>query len=128
MSSLNLTIANPLKVLLKETSHMVLLPTVDGEIGVLYDHIPMIVSLNFGLIKIAASTNDIIEAFYIDGGVARVDGKNLDIICNHMLSSAGLDIENLLAQMSSIDNLTIMSDKKEFYDKIYLHLRQKNSK
>lgn len=128
MSSLNLTIANPLKVLLKETSHMVLLPTVDGEIGVLYDHIPMIVSLNFGLIKIAASTNDIIEAFYIDGGVARVDGKNLDVICNHMLSSAGLDIENLLAQMSSIDNLTIMSDKKEFYDKIYLHLRQKNSK
>jgi F-type H+-transporting ATPase subunit epsilon len=128
MSSLNLTISNPLKVLLQVTSHMVLLPTVDGEIGVLYDHIPMIVSLNFGLIKISTATNDIIEAFYIDGGVARIDGENLDIICNHMLSSTGLDVANLSAQMSLIDNLASMSDKKEFYDKIYLHLRQKNIK
>jgi F-type H+-transporting ATPase subunit epsilon len=124
MYNLELTIASPLRVLLKETSHMVLLPALEGEIGVLYNHIPVIVSLNFGLIKLVDSKNKITTSFYIDGGVARVTNTSVDVICNYMTESNGLNTEKLSAKMKLIASLAGKNDKMEFYKKIHQYLQQ----
>jgi len=52
------------------------LPTSDGEITILPNHIPLITILKTGEIKTDK------EKFLIDGGVAEIDGENVIVLAN----------------------------------------------
>lgn len=52
------------------------LPTSDGEITVLPNHIPLITILKQGEVKIDG------EKFLIDGGVAEIDGEKVVVLAN----------------------------------------------
>ncbi len=116
MTNLELTISNPLNVLLKESGYMVLLPAINGEMGILHEHIPTIVSLDFGLIKLLDSHNKITSSFYIDGGVAQINRSSINVVCNYMKESAAIDKELLLEKIMPLSEAG--GSKFEFYNKI----------
>ena len=61
----------------------VILPTLDGEIGVLQDHMPLISAATNGVISIRRNQKDAdrdLEHFATHGGVIEVENNNLRVI------------------------------------------------
>jgi len=68
-----------------DEAYEVLIPTKDGEIAVLEDHMPLISAAQPGVISVrkkATDSNAAMEHFAINGGVMEVDGKNLRFIAD----------------------------------------------
>jgi F-type H+-transporting ATPase subunit epsilon len=66
-----------------DEAYEVLIPTKDGEIAVLEDHMPLISAAQPGMISVrkkASDRDDAMEHFAVNGGVMEVDGKNLRFI------------------------------------------------
>ena len=61
----------------------VILPTLDGEIGVLPGHMPLISVATHGVVSIrrkSGDRDDFMEHFAISGGVVEVDGNTLRVL------------------------------------------------
>ena len=71
MSNFKIEIISPASSILKMDAREVILPSFEGEIGILKDHIPIITFLRPGIIKIFSNTDQ--EFFVEDGTVEFVD-------------------------------------------------------
>jgi F-type H+-transporting ATPase subunit epsilon len=58
---------------------MVVMPGSEGEFGVMYGHVPMVVQLKSGEVKIHNA--GAIKAINIDGGIAKVTHDGVDVVC-----------------------------------------------
>ena len=78
MSNLfNIDIVNPEKSFLsKDNVFEVVIPAVEGEIGILKDHIPIISFLKPGIIKVFSETEE--QNFYVEDGIVEFKKKVLD--------------------------------------------------
>lgn len=60
---------------------MIVLPGSEGEIGVLYNHIPMIVELKEGKIRVY-NNNKVDQELEIKGGIAHIEREIIEIFCS----------------------------------------------
>ena len=65
MSNFTVEIISPAKSILKKEAREVILPSFEGEIGILKDHIPIITFLRPGIIKILSDTD---QEFFVEDG------------------------------------------------------------
>jgi F-type H+-transporting ATPase subunit epsilon len=66
-----------------EDVYEVLLPTMEGQIGVLQDHMPLISAVTSGVISIrhkAGDPDDFMEDYAVHGGVLEVSGNTLRVL------------------------------------------------
>jgi F-type H+-transporting ATPase subunit epsilon len=103
---------DPMGKLLDCRATSVVLPAHDGQLGILYDHMPMLCQLGLGIMKVTpaptdphqetaapAGTND--TFFFIDGGCALVAQNTVTVIAYNALAlqAAGVEqIESLIDQ------------------------------
>lgn len=78
MKTIELKIVTPEKVLFHAQVEAVSIPTIDGEITVLSNHIPIISAVKSGELKIKHGEKE--ELFAVTRGVAEVDGKTITIL------------------------------------------------
>ena len=88
-------IISPEKSIIKTDTSEVILPSYEGEMGLLKDHIPLITFLRPGFITIK---NDIEKKFFVEDGTVEFANNNLLI-----LTSTAVDLANF--DRSSVDNL-----------------------
>ena len=111
-------IISPEKVIFSnENVQEVVLPSYEGEMGILKDHIPIISFLRPGIVKILKSSENV-NSFFIQDGIIEFYNNNLTI-----LSSKIINIENL--NKEKIDHLItetekILNDEKLNDDNRYL--------
>ena len=79
-------IITPNKILLKSEAYEVIIPSYEGEMGILKDHIPLITFLKPGLIIIKDSEE---KKYFIDEGTVEFVNNNLLI-----LTSAAKNVES----------------------------------
>lgn len=72
-------IITPDKVFLQEDIERIVVRTVDGDIGILNNHAPLITSLEIGRMKIYFDDNNIKEST-VNGGVLMVENKKAIIL------------------------------------------------
>ena len=70
-------IITPNKILLKSEAHEVIIPSYEGEMGILKDHIPLITFLKPGLIIIKDNEE---KKYFIDEGTVEFVNNNLLIL------------------------------------------------
>ena len=89
MSNLfNLDIVNPEQSFLsKDNVFEVVIPAVEGEIGILKDHIPIISFLKPGIIRVFSESEE--QSFYVEDGIVEFKDNTLSI-----LTSSIFDIKN----------------------------------
>jgi len=88
-------IISPEKSIFKTDTSEVILPSYEGEIGLLKDHIPLITFLRPGFIIVK---NDVEKKFFVEDGTVEFANNNLLI-----LTSTAVDFANF--DRSSLDNL-----------------------
>lgn len=80
MASLQLIITTPERVVYQETVESVTLPTVEGEITILPNHVPVVSVLKAGELVIRKGSD--VRPYAIGGGFIEVDGKKLTVLAD----------------------------------------------
>tara|TARA_B100001989_G_C24330939_1_gene359965 strand:+ start:295 stop:684 length:390 start_codon:yes stop_codon:yes gene_type:complete len=107
-------IISPDKLIIKTEAIEVILPSFEGEMGILRDHIPLITFLRPGLIKIKNGSE---KKYFVDDGTVEFSNNNLLILTStaEELSKINKDtisiaIENAKNKMNSDDS----TDKEKY--------------
>lgn len=90
-----LEIISPEGKFLEGQVESIIVPGLDGYVGILADHIPVVISLKDGLIKI--KQNNVWKEAVIHGGFIEVEQKKSIIICNTVEWPENIDINRALA-------------------------------
>ena len=101
-------VISPDRTVLKVNATEVVVPSYEGEIGILKDHIPLITFLRPGLIKIIDETNKIL---FVEDGTVEFVNNNLLILTSTAQELANFD-------KASINQLLNEAEKKISHDKI----------
>lgn len=78
MKNIELKIVTPEKVIYDSPVESVSFPTMEGEITILPNHVPLISALKPGELKIRRDGKE--EFFHVTKGVAEVDGKTITLL------------------------------------------------
>ena len=74
------TVVTPYKNFFEDKVSSVILPTLDGEIGFMAGHTPLVLALKPGIVTVR--TDDKIEHFTVSEGYAEVGQKLVLVVCN----------------------------------------------
>ena len=95
-------IISPDQTILKQEANEVIIPSYEGQMGILNNHIPLITFLRPGIITIKTNIE---KKFYVEEGTVEFSNNSLLI-----LTSTAIDLKNL--EKKSITNLLEESEKK----------------
>ena len=98
----SIEIISPDRSILKMETSEVVIPSFEGEMGILRDHIPLITFLRPGIINIKAETE---QKFFVEEGTVEFSNNNLLI-----LTSTAVEVTKMNKKF--IDTLISVSEKK----------------
>jgi F-type H+-transporting ATPase subunit epsilon len=106
MATLQLELVSPEKLLLSRPVEMVILPAVEGEMGVLAGHSPMIVALRGGTIRVRENGQET-EPLFVAGGFTEITPERVTILADEVVPVAELsraEAERRLAEAEQAYN------------------------
>ena len=107
-------IISPDQTILKQTTNEVIIPSFEGQMGILKDHIPLITFLRPGLIFIKGQEE---KKYYVEEGTVEFSNNNLLILTSTIRNFTELNqsyIKNLLSQAESKLKDDNSSDKEKY--------------
>ena len=111
-------IVSPEKVIFSdENVQEVILPSYEGEMGILKDHISIISFLRPGIIKILKSSENI-NSFFVQDGIIEFYNNNLTILSSKIINIKNLNKEKINQLITEIEK--ILNDEKLNDDGRYL--------
>tara|TARA_Y100000741_G_C18104095_1_gene498050 strand:+ start:11 stop:406 length:396 start_codon:yes stop_codon:yes gene_type:complete len=94
MEQFNLEIISPEEsILLKNDTEEVVIPTIEGYMGILRDHIPLISFLKPGIIDVK-SKNETMN-FYVDDGIVEFKENTLSILTSKIFNLKNINQNNI---------------------------------
>jgi len=99
----NIEIISPDKTIVKKSATLVTIPSFEGNMGILKDHISLITFLRPGLINIESDEKK--ETFFIEEGVVEFFNNNLLI-----LTASAINIQDL--DKNKVEDLILLAEKK----------------
>ena len=109
-------IVNPEKsFLVKEDISEVVIPALEGEMGILKDHISIISFLKPGIIKILSKSGD--ESYYVEDGIVEFKNNNLSILTSSIFNLNDLDKskqQDLLKQAEEEASKSDINDQSKY--------------
>ena len=109
-------IVNPEKSFLKKEDVIeVVLPALEGEMGILKDHISIISFLKPGLIKIFSKSGE--EKYYIEDGIVEFKNNSLSVLTSSIFNIKDFDkskINELLKEAEESSKSNEISDKNKY--------------
>ena len=107
-------IISPDKTILKQEVNEVIIPSYEGQMGILNNHIPLITFLRPGIISIK---NNAEKKFYVEEGTVEFSNNNLLILTSTIRDLANFDktlIKNLLKKEEEKLKDTVSTDKERY--------------
>ena len=95
----------------------VVLPSYEGEMGILKDHIPIISFLRPGIVKILKSSENV-NSFFVQDGIIEFYNNNLTILSSKIINIKNLNKEKINQLITETEK--ILNDEKLDDDNRYL--------
>ena len=106
-------IISPDQTVLKQETKEVIIPSFEGQMGILNNHIPLITFLRPGIITIKAEGE---KRFYIEEGTVEFSNNNLLILTSTVRDLVNLDKSKINELLQKVEaNLNNQSTDKERY-------------
>jgi F-type H+-transporting ATPase subunit epsilon len=86
---LTLEIVTPEARVYHDTIDSVVIPTAEGEVGILPGHIPLLTQVEHGELRV--TRNGQIELLAVSGGFAEIEGDRVHILAEHAITESGID-------------------------------------
>ena len=117
-STYKIEIVTPEKVIFSDDKVLeVILPSYEGEMGILKDHISIISFLRPGIIKILKSS-EIINSFFVQDGIIEFYNNNLTILSSKIINMKNFNKDNI--DQLIMETEKILNDEKLDDDNRYL--------
>lgn len=87
--SLTLEIVTPKARVYSDTVDNVVIPTLEGEIGVLPHHLPLLSQVTDGELRVAKGSNT--ETLVIGDGFVQVQGDKVSVLAEHAIEENSID-------------------------------------
>ena len=111
-------IVSPEKVIFADESvQEVVLPSYEGEMGILKDHISIISFLRPGIVKILKSSENV-NSFFVQDGIIEFYNNNLTILSSKIINIKNLNKEKIDQLITETEK--ILNDEKLNDDNRYL--------
>ena len=111
-------IVTPEKIIFSDDKVLeVLLPSYEGEMGILKDHISIISFLRPGIIKILKSSENI-NSFFVQDGIIEFYNNNLTILSSNIINIKDFNKDNI--DQLIIETEKILNEEKLDDDNRYL--------
>ena len=107
-------IISPDKTIFKQDTNEVTIPSFEGQMGILNNHIPLITFLRPGIITIKT---DVEKKFYVEEGTVEFSNNNLLILTSTARDLANFDkslVNELLLKAKANLNNTDITDKDRY--------------
>ncbi len=101
--TLRVILVTPEKEVYNDEAIMVVLPAFYGEMGVLPKHMPMMVALRCGEVRI--KTLDRVISYVVDGGLAEVTGQVVKVLANFSEDMSEADPEKASREIVELESL-----------------------
>ena len=112
----NLEIINPDKSFLnKKDVTEVVVPALEGEMGILKDHISIISFLKPGIIKVYSKSGE--DQYYIEDGILEFKNNNLSVLTSSIINVKDLEkskIQELMKIAEEYDGKTDLNDQSRY--------------
>ena len=89
---LNLEVVTPHRTVLVEDVDSVTLPGIEGELGILPEHIPLLTTLDTGIMSYKSSSGKT-QAIAVHWGYAQVEGNSVRVLAELAETADEIDIE-----------------------------------
>nr|AMD08048.1 ATPase epsilon subunit [Euglena mutabilis] len=112
--NLEVSIIVPDRVFWKESAKEIILPTLNGQMGILKNHIPILTGLDIGVLYIRTLFSNEWTIFVVMGGFALVNNNKVTILVNE--AESGLNIDSIEAEqtfLSSKSSLELADNTKK---------------
>jgi len=86
---LTLEIVTPEARVYSDTIDSVVVPTVDGEVGILPGHIPLLTQVEPGELRV--TKNGQTQLLVVGGGFAQVEGDRVSVLAEHAIDEQKID-------------------------------------
>ena len=111
-------IVSPEKVIFSDKNvREVILPSYEGEIGILKDHISIVSFLRPGIVKILKSSENV-NSFFLQDGIIEFYNNNLTILSSKVINIKNLNKEKIDQLITETEK--ILKDEKLNDDNKYL--------
>ena len=110
----SLEILSPESLIIKTDVKQVVIPSFEGEMGILNDHIPLITFLRPGLVKIF---NEDEKTFFVEEGMVEFANNNLLILTSSAVELPSKNKQSLVSLLSEAEKQIIseeITDKEKY--------------
>jgi len=116
---LTLEIVTPEAKVYSDTIDSVVIPTVEGEIGVLPGHIPLLTQVEDGELRVTKDGHSSLLA--VSGGFAQIDGDRVRVLAEHAITEEKIDENAVEAAMKRAEQE--LREAKNMDPQQYEHLQ-----
>ncbi len=95
--ALTLEIVTPEAKVYSDTIDSVVIPTVEGEIGILPGHIPLLTQVAFGELRVAKGAET--QFLAVSGGFAQIEGDSVRVLAENAITEEKIDENAVEAAM-----------------------------
>ena len=99
---LTLEIVTPEAKVYSDTIDSVVVPTVEGEIGVLPGHIPLLTQVEHGELRVTKGGTT--QWLVVGGGFAQIDGDRVRVLAEHAITEEKIDEHAVEAAMKRAED------------------------
>lgn len=103
MSNLVCDIVTPAAKLYSEDAYMVVVPGVEGEMGYLQGHVPLVSTLADGVARVQREKDGDMQQFVLQGGYVEVTGKKVIILADRAKSVEEVDEATVKAELANLE-------------------------
>ena len=110
-----LEIISPDQTILKKETSEVSIPSYEGQMGILKDHIPIISFLKPGIVKIKSKSGE--DSYYVEDGIIEFKDNNLTVLTSSIFNLKNMErnkIQELLKIAEEETNNTELSDQAKY--------------
>ena len=103
MAQIQCLIVTPEATTFEELVDSVVVPLMDGEMGILTGHAPMIGRLGPGELRVKVGSGS--ERFYVDGGFVQIADNSVSVLTGYSVRASDLDAEQARADLEQAQSL-----------------------
>ena len=117
--SLTLEIVTPESRVYSDTIDTVIIPTIEGEVGILPGHIPLLAQVAHGELRVTKGGQT--EWLAVSGGFVQVDGDRVSVLAEHAITEEKIDEHAVEAALKLAEQ--DIRDAKDTDPQQYEHLQ-----
>ena len=118
MKQFKLEIISPNEIVFEKEIELVILPGIEGDFGILKDHMPFLTSLRVGIVYIYLEKK-IIETFLVTGGIVEVSQNGCSLLTEEVINTNSVSSTNKTEELLNKDEKNLERQKEKTLAKFY---------